>query len=208
MTEETNKDNFYLTGQDLFDEIIKCRINDHKISNTLGEMFFLLSTRYSNHRNFVRYYHIKQDLIAAGVEACCKAFYKFRPYKDKEIVWDEQTSLEFDHNIHNNSFAYFTTAIHHNFLAIVKKEYAQSNILNEMRLNNDMDASFGYLEMMSDKEEKERAERLEEEGEDIRSIRALSFDEQSVWDDYGPDDNLVEEAENDDDTIDWQEVMR
>lgn len=196
-----SEENFYLTQRELFDEIMACRINDGKISNKLGEMFILLSTKYSNHRFFVRYYHIKQDLIAAGMEACCKAFYKFRPHKDKEIEWDEKTSIVFDHNIHNNSFAYFTTAIHHNFLSVVKKEYNQSNILNEMRLDNGMDASMGYEEMINDKEAKERLE----DDEGVTAIRTLDFTEQSVWDGYGPSDDHIDDE---DEKIDWQEVMK
>lgn len=195
-------DNFYITQRELFDEIIICRIKG-KISNKLGTMFQLLSTKYSNHRNFVRYYHLKPDLIAAGCEACCKAFVKFRPHKDKDIIWDEQSTIEFDHNIHNNSFAYFTTAIHNNFLTIVKAEYRQSNILNEMRLDNGLDASFGYTDMMSDKEEKEREEALE-----ARTIRAVDFSDMSVWDDFSEEDSLVDGEHDDDSLIVWQDIAQ
>ena len=201
-----DQDNFYLTGKELFDEIIKCRIKG-RISNDLGMMFQLLSTKYSNHRNFVRYYHLKSDLIAAGCEACCKAFIKFRPYKDKEIEWDEATPIDFDHNIHNNSFADFTTAIHNNFLTIIKAEYRQSNILNEMRLDNGLEASLGFLEMSA---EKEAQDKLDAEADNVENvIESVDFMRQSVWENFGGDDSLVVHDETDDDTlIDWNEVAQ
>lgn len=201
----SDTDNFYLTQRDLFDEIIKCRISG-KISDKLGVMFQLLSTKYSNHRNFVRYYHLKTDLIAAGCEACCKAFVKFRPHKDKDVVWDEETPIVFDHNIHNNSFAYFTTAIHNNFLTIIKAEYKQSNILNEMRLDNGLDASFGFLEMSA---EKEAQDKLDSEGDDVDDVvRSVDFMSQSVWHNFGGDDSLIHDETEDDELIDWSEVSQ
>jgi len=202
-----SEENFYLTQRELFDELIKCRIKG-EISDTLGSMFVLLSAKYSNHRNFVRYYHLKKDLVAAGCEACCRAFSKFRPYKDKSITWDEETHIVFDHNIHNNSFAYFTTAIHNNFLSVVKSEYNQSNIMNEMRLDNGLDASFGYEDMVAEKEAREKAERLSEEESEVKTMKSLTFDDQSVWYGFSEDDSLVDEEEDDDSKIDWGSVAR
>lgn len=182
----------YLSQRELFDEIIKCRI-EGRMSDKLGQMFLTLSKKYTNHRNFVRYYHLHADMAAIGAAACCKGFYKFRPHKDPTTGWDEETPLVFDHNIHNNSFAFFTTIIRHDFIAFLKKEYNQSNIMNEMRLNNGLEASYGYTEMISDKEKQEQSTRPE----------SLSFTDQSVWDSF--DDEDVEE-DGDDSIINWNEV--
>lgn len=181
----------YLSQRDLFEEIIKCRI-ENRMSDKLGQMFMTLSKKYANHRNFVRYYHLHADMAAIGAAACCKGFYKFRPHKDKNIVWDEQTPIVYDHNIHNNAFAFFTTIIRHDFIAFLKKEYDQSNITNEMRLNNGLDASFGYTEMIAEKEKREQEKRP----------KSISFEDQSVWDEF----ESADEVDADDAVIDWNEV--
>jgi len=181
----------YLSQRELFDEIIKCRI-EGRISNRLGEMFMTLAKKYANHRDFARYYHIKADLAAIGAAACCKGFYKFRPYKDKEIIWDEKISIEYNHNINNNAFAFFTTIVRHDYIAFLKKEYKQSNIMNEMRLKNGLDASYGYTEMVSGRDKKAR------EG----PAPATQFGGQSVWDGLEEEET---EMDDDDDVIDWNE---
>lgn len=200
LKEQYDEAGHYLTQRELFDKIIESRIKG-KISDELGEMFYLITTKYSNHRNFVRYYHIKNDLIAAGVEACCKAYAKYRPYKDKNIEWDGETPLVFDHNIHNNSFAYFTTAIHHNFIGVLKAEYKQSNIMNEMRLENGLDASFGYEDMITEREEREKD--LIEEERNTTKPKTLDFRNRGLWED---EEAAAEEPESaQDEQIEWGE---
>lgn len=195
--QEENTEGHYLTQRDLFNEIIKSRIQG-EMTNELGRMFYLLSLKYSNHRWFVRYYHLKNDLIAAGVEACCRSFTKYKPYKDSKRVWDEKTPLTFDHTIHNNCFAYFTTSIHNNFLSVLKAEYKQSNIMNEVKLSHGYEASFGYTEMIEEQEAKE-AEEQKEENQKPSSLSTVEFNKDDLtWE--GPD--MVD----DDDKIDWNEV--
>lgn len=195
----TEQKKIYLSQKDLFDEIIKCRI-EGRISEKLGVMFMTLSRKYANHRNFVRYYHIREDLVAIGAAACCKGFDKFRPYKDREMVWDEETPIKYDHNICNNAFAFFTTIARNDFIAFLKKEYNQSNITNEMRLESGLDASYGYEDFVAEREAKERAEKAADEENDINRISAISLDEQTVW------DNITPSEDDDDSIIDWQEV--
>lgn len=188
----------YLPQKDFFDELVQSRTKG-EISNKLGEMFLLLARKYSNHRNFVRYYHIKDDLIAIGAAACVKGFTKFRPYKDPTNVWDEQSPITYDHNTCSNALAFFTTIIHNDLIAFLKKEYNQSNIMNEKRLESGLDASFGYVEMISEAEAKERAERMAEDSYE---------DAAPEMDDFKDSDNdLIAEYEDPDNTSN-EDVIR
>ena len=178
MSEET--EGHYLTQRELFNELIKSRIQG-AMTNELGRMFYLLASKYSNHRWFVRYYHLKTDLIAAGVEACCRSFTKYKPYKDKARVWDEETVLTFDHTVNNNCFAYFTTSIHNAFLSVLKAEYNQSNIMNKVKVDHGYDASFGYTDMIETQEAKEKEEREEEAKNHTAVMETLSFSDEQGW---------------------------
>lgn len=181
----------YLSQSELYNAVIDARIKGY-ITNDLGEKFMLLATKCANHRNFVRYHHLKEEIIAIGAAACCKAFLKFRPYKDKEIVWDEQTPITYDHNVCSNIFSFFTTVIFNDIIHFLKKEYKQSNIINEKRLEQGLDASFGYVDMVSEKEASDKSEESEE--------RIDPYASQTVW--QGAD----EEESSDDQIIDWQDV--
>lgn len=188
----------YLTQRELFEEIIKCRI-EGQISEKLGAMFIKLSSKLANHYKFVRYAHIREDLISMGSMACCKAFQKFHPYKDKDIPWDEETPIEYDYLTHSNSFAYMTSSIWNAFLQLLKKEYAFTNAVNASRLEEGHDASFGYNDMISEREEEIRQQRMDEG--DIEEI-APHLRNESLWDD-GIMDSLLKESEEVDDGIEW-----
>jgi len=75
----------YIEPREFFDETIKCLQKD-QMSNTLGDMFGMLAQKYCNHPLFVRYAHIRDDLISVGILACCNAFPKFKPYRKLGIL--------------------------------------------------------------------------------------------------------------------------
>lgn len=163
MTKERDESNHYITGVDFFNEQMRA-MTIGEITDELGEMFYLLSSRYVNHSQFIRYYHIREDLIMAGVEACCRDWMKFRPNRnilkkdeDGEIVesipvyWDGKP-IEYHHELHYNPLAYYTTTIRRAFIAVLKKEYDQRNIVNQLLIDNDMEADEGYLEMIRKRE--------------------------------------------------------
>lgn len=185
MSNTSDKSNYYLTGEEFFNALVDSKIKG-KMTNELAKMFMLLSEKNVNHRNFVGYHHLRGDLIATGQLACVNAFRYFKPYKDKEenARWEEnKVPIDFDYKIHNNSFAFFTTCIRHAIFQVLKNEYKQSsNIINELRMQNGLDPSYGYTDMINEAE----AKRAEEEGEsDVDLNDHLSDDN---WDIYLDED--------------------
>lgn len=146
----TDKEN-YLEPSVFYAEVVKCLI-DGKMSNELGEMFTLVSTRYTNHRHFVRYYHLKEDLIATGAMACCKSFSKFEPLKRSEPEWDGKTPIDYHYTRCNNPFAFFTTCVRNEWLQFLKKDYRSKNAVNALRVANGLDADYGYNDMIQNQE--------------------------------------------------------
>lgn len=205
MTPTTKKTKLYLKPHIFFNETLSS-LRDDKMSNKLGIMFQLLSTKYNNSHMFVRYSHVREDMIATGCLACVKGFDKFEPYnklglaiknglleqsdEDPSVFsysdsgemitfhfqdikqhkqpiaqmlkefeksndlegWDGEI-LEYDHKICNNPFAFFTTCIHNSLLLFLKKEYQERNIFNKIKIQEGLEADFGYLEMIRKKDD-------------------------------------------------------
>lgn len=150
----TDKSKYYLSNEDFFTEVIKSRI-DKKISPRLVEMFTMLSQRTINHRNFVRYEHLREDFTSIGILACVYSFEKFRPYKCKErsINWEKHMKpIGYNYLECNNCFAFFTTCIMNALIQYLKDEYKEINIINSMRSDEGLGASYGYDDMIRKKE--------------------------------------------------------
>lgn len=150
-----NVGKFYIDPKEMFAEILKSQKNG-QTTDTLARMFMLLSERYTNHYQFSRYIHLKEDLISVGCLACVRSMPKFRPYRDREMVWDGG-GLEYHHTITNNPFAFFTTCIKNDFRLYLKKMYQQKNIVNEVKLEEGLEPDHGYEDVV--KGQKEKAER-------------------------------------------------
>lgn len=160
----------YLNSGELFTELVLCRMNG-EISDKLSQMFILLSERIANHRHFVRYHHLREDIIAIGQLACLRGFVGFKPYKDNDLSleWlENMVFIEYNHNYCANSFAYFTTCIRHAIIQHLKHEYRQSNIKNRSRIELGLDASFGYVDMIKEKENEQKAAADDSDEEDFR----------------------------------------
>lgn len=185
MAEEKNKN--YIDPKDFFREML-ITLRDGKISDKLAMMFTLLSERYTNHRNFVRYTHLRDDFVRIGVVACCKGWPKFRVFKDKDNPWDGETIVEYDYKTCNNPFAYFTTCIRNDFFNFLTHEYNQSNIYNKIKTENDLEPEYGYTEMIKEQEEKERFSKVEDEEEEKSII---------------PEEDSEEEDDSNDGEIIW-----
>lgn len=179
----------YISSREFFNCIMDARIKGY-ITNELAGMFMLLSERNANHRKFVRYHHIRQDLISVSNLACVKGFPKFRPYKDKERLWDGVSPIEYDHEVCSNIFSFFTTCIHNALKQHLKDEYNQSNINNKMRLQMGMAASDGYCDMIKEKEEEGEEDDLTDDEQDIH-LHDVYVEGMSVWDDYHADDESI-----------------
>jgi hypothetical protein len=161
----------YIEPSDFFRATLES-INQGEVSEELARMFMALSDKYVNHPKFVRYFHLREDLIATGIMACCRAYDKFRPDRnlltrdgegeiiDSEAVeWDGKI-VDYDHTQHYNPFAFFTSVVHNAIIQVLKKEYNQRNIVNAIRLEEGLDADYGYVEMIKETEDREKEEDL------------------------------------------------
>lgn len=198
--DDSKNSKHYLSSSEFFYALIDSR-RDNRITNKLAMMFMLLAERNVNHRNFVRYHHLRPDLVAVGQLACVRGFTKFRPFKDKEksLEWEETMyEIEYDHNVCNNSFAFFTTCIRHALFQYLKSEYNQSNIVNKARLEEGLDASFGYVDMIA---EKEAEEALTPDEEEAKAVMHEGIEEMRLWDNFDTtatvlDDEYTEEYDD------------
>lgn len=75
----------YTEPKDFFNEMLKC-LNNNEISDELTRIFMLLAEKFCNHSQWVRYRHIREDLISEGVLSCIRAYDKFSPYNKLGIL--------------------------------------------------------------------------------------------------------------------------
>lgn len=169
-----NKSKNFVEPREFFNELLHC-MKDDEISERLGEIFLSIATKYVNHPMFVRYAHIREDLISVAAFACCKSYSKFRPdqniilerdedgevTKTKKVEWDGKI-VEYDYNKHYNPLSFFTTTMRNALFQYLKSEYKESNALNAYRVDIGLEADTAYTEMMKEKEE--RANEAEEAG--------------------------------------------
>lgn len=147
---------YYLLPNDFFREILSSLI-DGEPSDSLVGMFILLSERTANHRYFVGYPHLRQDIISTAQLACLKAFDSFRPYKDKQasMEWAQDPYVfDYDYRVCNSAFAFFTTCIMNDVFRFMKEEYNHRNAVNATRVQQGMDPDYGYAEMEKGREDK------------------------------------------------------
>lgn len=162
---QNQKSKNFLEPADFFRETLVCLRNDENISDKLGMMFQMLGEKYVNHPKFVRYHHIRDDLISCAVLACVKGFPKFRPYRN-DVIRDDNGEIitstkvewngelvEYDYKTCNNPFAFFTTCATNEILQFLKSEYGQKNIVNKLKLENGLEADEGYMDMMREKDD-------------------------------------------------------
>lgn len=169
---EVKKNKNYLDPAEFYQETVACLRKD-EISVKLCGMFQRLCEKYVNHPKFVRYHHIREDLISVGLMACVIGFPKFRPYRNDLVrdeegniltstkkVWDGE-HVEYDYRYCYNPFAFFTTCINNELLQFLKREYTYKNVMNKMRLENGLEADAGYTDMLR---EKDRQDRIDADG--------------------------------------------
>lgn len=165
----TKKPKNYLEPATFFNRMILDLIAG-QASDELGEMFMLLAKKYSNHRYFVRYTHIRDDLEAIGMMSCCKAWSKFKPLRPEAGVWDGKTVIEYDYKTCYSPLAFFTSCIHNDFVLFLKQEYNQRNILNALNIEAGLEADYGYTEMIKEREEKERSEKEDQDEQEELTV--------------------------------------
>jgi hypothetical protein len=108
---------------------------------------------------------MREELISNGVVACVRAFQSFRPMrnnilerdeegnitKSERVEWDGQI-LDYNHNIHNNAFAFFTTCITNANIQYLKKYYQHKNLVNALLVEAGESADYGYEDYVKAKQ--------------------------------------------------------
>lgn len=156
----------YIQPADFFREML-ISLKKDEISDELAKMFMLLAERYANHPNYVRFFHIRDDIISECMLACVKGFPKFRPYRTKILERDEEGNIlrkeivewhgeivEYNYLTCNNPHAYFTTCMKHVLFHFLKNEYTERNVVNKMKLELGLEADPAYMDMISEQERK------------------------------------------------------
>lgn len=193
MTESTKNDReidesrHYIKTIDFFNEQMRV-LKSGEISPELGEMFMTLSSKYSNHSNFNRYYHLKDDMIMEGVLACVRDCFKFRPIRndivrDSEgeiisstpVMWDGK-DIDYHHEDNYSPLAFYTTTIRRAFIDVIKRDYASRNIVNQLLLDNGLEADVGYLDAMKAKETREKEELEKKQDAKSKRTGAICWD--------------------------------
>lgn len=151
----TDKKEFYLPPEVFFDEVLNSK-RDDKVSNKLAGMFMMLSEKIANHRYWIRYSHLRSDIISENHYACIRGFDGFEPYQKGHIkqighAWNGE-EVEYDYKTCNNPHAWFTTCCMNNLKQYMKREYNQSNVINKVKVENGLDASYGYDDMVREQE--------------------------------------------------------
>lgn len=184
---EIDESRHYIRTVDFFNEQMKV-LKNGEITPELGEMFMVLASKYINHSSFNRYYHIKDDMIMEGVLACVRDCFKFRPNrniivrtKDGEIAssepvaWDGK-DIAYHHDANYSPLAFYTTTIRRAFIDVIKREYASRNIVNQLLIDNGLEADEGYLDAMRSKEEREKNEAEKKNEKKSKRTEAIGWD--------------------------------
>lgn len=127
-----NKDNHYIDNQRFFEEMVawkkKCKQAEEDglpkppINNYIGECFILIATKLSHKSNFITYPY-REEMVSDGIENCL------------------QYCSNFDPEISNNPFSYFTQIIYFAFLRRIQKEKKQTYIKYKLLEQQDKDGS-------------------------------------------------------------------
>jgi hypothetical protein len=103
------KSNNYIEPAEFFDTVLDSRRKGY-VTEELGKMFMMLAERFCNHPNWVRYKHLREDMIAQGTFACVKAFDKFSPYNKLGSL-----IVSGDVNEEDGIYSYTINGIEHRF---------------------------------------------------------------------------------------------
>jgi hypothetical protein len=177
----------FIEPSDMFDELLRC-LKEDQMSEALGEMIILFSTNLAKHRHFIRYSHLREDIIGTAVLGCMKSWNKFRPMRNNVLSRDEEGKVleservewdnkivTYDYTIHNSPFNFFTTCARNEILQFLKTyHYKQKNLINELLVEMGEDADYGYTDMMKAKEDRER-EDVYGEFEDDESVDDIVY---------------------------------
>lgn len=170
---DNKKRKMYLPAKEFFDVVIDA-LRKETMTPEITEAIMMLAEKQANHSNWVRYSHLREEIISESILICVEKWSKFKPYRNHyaELVgheWDGE-EVEYHHERNYNPHAYFTTIIINHLKNWIKEEYNETNIVNQLRLDNGLEASQGYLDAMKKKEDRlalEEAELEQPEEEEV-----------------------------------------
>jgi DNA-directed RNA polymerase specialized sigma subunit len=119
----------YVKNKELYEELLKSKENDNKVSEKLGKYFYLIAKNLSNKSNFTGYTW-KDEMISEAVFTCVKYFKNFNPEKS------------------TNAFAYITQICYNAFIIYIKKQKKHSDIkqilYDKKNIINDNESKYTY----------------------------------------------------------------
>lgn len=163
----------YLPPQDFFKFVMESKTNGY-ITPELSEAFMVFAEKLSHHRYWVRYTHLREDIISQTLLKCVSVYEKFRPYKgseNKDKVWEGE---EYYWETHNNPHAFFTTTCMNELRSLMKSEYNQTNIVNKIKCEEGLDPSYAYEEVYAN----EHRDDSDEDTDDIEEFDVIEEHEE------------------------------
>lgn len=140
----------YVKNKDMLEEMELYK-QTNRVSDRLGEMFYLIAFNLSNKNNFAGYTW-KDEMVSEAVLTCIKYCKNFNPEKSK------------------NPFAYFTKYCYNAFRAYIKKQNKHGFIKQTLYDNMDMVEGDNYYtyksldyELLRNVKAKEKLLKIEEE---------------------------------------------
>lgn len=186
-----NKTVNYVEPSEFFHEVLVSLKND-EISDRLSVIFMTFASKFVNHKRFVRYRHLREDLIAVAITACVKSWSKFRPIRNNlvrdeegniisstKVDWDGITIIEYDYRTCYNPFSFFTTCASNELLQFLKDEYYQRNVMNKLLLANGFDADDGYISYVKAQEDAAKLE-ADAANEEMKLIDECAEDDEQI----------------------------
>lgn len=125
-------ENHYIDNQKFFEEMVlwkqKCKKAEEDgkprppVSEYIGKCFLLIAEKLSHKSNFITYPY-REEMVSDGIENCLQYCYNFDP------------------EISNNPFSYFTQIIYFAFLRRIQKEKKQTYIKYKLLEQQDHDGA-------------------------------------------------------------------
>lgn len=164
----------YISPQEFFLAVVESQ-KAGEMTPELVRLVYKFCDNVPMHRNWIRYVHLRQDIISECVTKCVETYSKFRPYKDPELANKQWEGEEYHWQTHNNPHAWFTSCCFNQLRTLVMKEYNQDNIKNRIKCDEGLDPTFGYDEVYKAEYNKSRKSEKKTKPSGFKKIKGLEF---------------------------------
>lgn len=145
MTTVPNKKKKYLNNADMLIEFELSKAQGRMTEN-FGNMVILLAERVSKMPKFARYTY-RDDMVGNAIMTITR-------------VWDS-----FDSEKSQNPFSYYTQVCINAFIQMLNREKAARDLKDELRIDNGLDASWGYKDRITDEDDTDASEHYDSQHE-------------------------------------------